>query len=79
MLAYTCFINSNHIYYRRALDYFEKFIQKENEDISLLDVEFKMNEVIISFENVETEEKFYRNIPINEFLDDFYHDKDIIK
>lgn len=68
MLTYTCFINANSMYYRRALDYFEKFIKKENEDIVLIDVEFKPKEIIISFENVETEEGFYRNIPVDEFL-----------
>ena len=74
MLAYTCFVNSNYMYYRRSLDYFEKFIRKGNEDIILLDIEFKLKEIIISFENVETEEEFYKNIPINKFLDDFYHE-----
>lgn len=68
MLTYTDFINANSMYYRRALDYFEKFIKKENEDIVLIDVEFKPKEIIISFENVETEEGFYRNIPVDEFL-----------
>ena len=71
MLAYTCFINANSAYYRHALDYFDEFIVKDNEDIVLIDVEFKIDEVIISFENIETEEKFYRNIPIDEFLNYF--------
>lgn len=49
------------------------------EDIGLLDVEFKIDKVIISFENIETEEKFYRNIPIDEFLNYLKNDKDTIK
>jgi hypothetical protein len=79
MLAYTCYINAHRAYYRCALDYFDKFIRKDNEDIVLLDVEFKINEVIITFENAETEEQFYRNIPIVEFINYFKNDKDIIK
>ena len=46
MLAYTCFINANSAYYRHALDYFDEFIVKDNEDIVLLDVEFKTNNLI---------------------------------
>lgn len=71
MLAYINFVESNRFYYGKALDYFEKFIQKGNEDIVIQDVEFKLNEVIISWENVETEDQFYRNIPINDFLNSF--------
>lgn len=79
MLVYTCYINAHRAYYRCALDYFYEFIQKDNEDIVLLDVVFKINEVKISFENVETEDQFYRNIPIDEFINYFKNDKDIIK
>ncbi len=79
MLAYTCFINAYRAYYRHALDYFYEFIKKDNEDIVLLDVEFKINEVIISFKNVETEEGYYRNIPVDEFINYFKNDKDTIK
>lgn len=74
MLAYTCFVNAKSMYYRRALDYFEKFIKKGNEDIVLLDVDFKLKEIVICFKNVETEVGFYKNISINKFLDDFYHE-----
>jgi hypothetical protein len=79
MLAYTCFINAHRAYYRCALDYFDEFIRKDNEDIVLLDIDFKINEVIISFENVETEEQFYRNISIEEFINYFKNDKNITK
>lgn len=79
MLAYTCFVNANSMYYRRALDYFEKFIKKGNEDIVLLDVEFKLKEIKIYFENIETEEEFYRNISIDEFINYVKNDKDTIK
>lgn len=78
-IIYYNYINSHKKYYRKALDYFDEFIQKDNEDIVLLDVEFKINEVIISFENVETEKKFYKNVPIDEFLNYFKNDKDTIK
>lgn len=70
-ITYYNYINSYKKYYRKALDYFDEFICKDDEDIVLLDVEFKINEVIISFENVETEKKFYKNIPIDEFLNYF--------
>lgn len=79
MLAYTCFVNANSMYYRHALDYFEKFIKKGNEDIVLLDVEFKLKEIKIYFENIETEEEFYRNISIDEFINYVKNDKDTIK
>lgn len=79
MLAYTCYINTHCAYYRCALDYFDEFIKKDNEDIVLLDVEFKLDEVIISFENVETEHGFYRNIPVDEFINYFKNDKSTIK
>lgn len=79
MLAYTCYINAHNAYYRYALDYFDEFIRKDNEDIVLLDIDFKINEVIISFENVETEEQFYRNISIEEFINYFKNDKNTIK
>lgn len=58
MERYINYINSHKKYYRMALDYFDEFIQKDNEDIGLLDVEFKIDKVIISFENVETEKNF---------------------
>lgn len=79
MLAYTCFVNANSMYYRHALDYFKKFIKKGNEDIVLLDVEFKLKEIKIYFENIETEEEFYRNISIDEFINYVKNDKDTIK
>lgn len=78
-ITYYNYINSHKKYYRKALDYFEEFIRKDNEDIELLDIEFKMNEVIISFKNVEIEVGFYRSIPINEFINYFKDDKDTIK
>ena len=53
--------------------------KKDNEDIVLLDVDFKLDEVIISFENVETEHGFYRNIPVDEFINYFKNDKNTIK
>lgn len=70
-IAYYNYVNLHEKYYRKALDYFYEFISKDDEDIVLLGIDFKIDEVIISFENVETEEKFYRNIPIDEFLNYF--------
>ena len=60
-------------YYRSALDYFDSMIQKENEDLVLNDVEFKNNEVIISYENFETGFGYYKSIKIEDFLN-FHYD-----
>ena len=78
-ITYYNYVNSHKKYYRKALDYFDEFIRKDNEDIVLLDVDFKIDEVIISFENVETDEEFYRSIPIEEFINYFKDDKDTVK
>lgn len=79
MLAYTCYINTHRAYYRCALDYFYEFIKKDNEDIVLLDVVFKLDKVMISFENVETEHEFYINITVDEFINYFKNGKSTIK
>lgn len=60
-------------YYRSALDYFDTMIQKENEDIVLTDVEFKLNEIIISYEDIEKGGYFYEKIKIEDFLN-FHYD-----
>lgn len=59
-------------YYRSALDYFDTMIQKENEDIVLTDVEFKRNEIIISYEDIEKGGYFYEKIKIEDFLNFHY-------
>ena len=60
-------------YYRSALDYFDSMIQKENEDLVLNDVEFKNNEIIITYEDVENELYYYEKIKIEDFLN-FHYD-----
>ena len=73
MLAYLEWKRLYSSYYRSALDYFYSNIQKENDDIALIDIEFKINEVIISYENLETGFGYYKSIKIEDFLN-FHYD-----
>lgn len=55
-------------YYRSALEYFDTILRKDNEDLCLTDVEFKYNEIIISYEDVENESHYYEKIKSEDFI-----------
>ena len=60
-------------YYRSALDYFDTKLCQDNEYLILNDVEFKNNEIIISYEDVDNELNYYEKIKIEDFLN-FHYD-----
>ena len=64
-------------YYRSALDYFDTILRKDNEDLYLTDVEFKYNEIIISYEDVENELYYYEKIKIEDFIN--FHKENLNK
>lgn len=73
MLAYLEWKRLYSSYYRSALDYFDTKLCQDNEDLLLNDVEFKLNEIIISYEDIEKGEYFYEKIKIEDFLN-FHYD-----
>lgn len=73
MLTYLEWKRLYSSYYRSALDYFDTKLCQDNEDLVLSDVEFKNNEIIISYEDVENELNYYEKIKIEDFLN-FHYD-----
>ena len=73
MLAYLEWKRLYSSYYRSALDYFDTKLRQDNEDLVLSDVEFKDNEIIISYEDVKNELYYYKSIKIEDFLN-FHYD-----
>ena len=73
MLTYLEWKRLYSSYYRSALDYFDTKLRQDNEDLVLSDVEFKDNEIIISYEDVENELNYYEKIKIEDFLN-FHYD-----
>ena len=72
MLAYLEWKHLYSSYYRSALDYFDTKLRQDNEDLVLSDVEFKMNEIVISYEDIEKGGYFYEKIKIEDFLNFHY-------
>ena len=77
MLTYLEWKRLDSSYYRSALEYFDTILRKDNEDLCLTDVEFKYNEIIISYEDVEKELYYYEKIKIEDFIN--FHKENLNK
>lgn len=62
---YLLYSHFHHI----AGDYFDKHIQKGNNDIEFTDVWFSDNEIVFSYYNLETELGWTHTISIEKFID----------
>ena len=68
---YDDYISTNRNFLFNALDYFKDVIAKDdvNESLYFNDVEFKTNEVVFIYEDVDKSETYRKSISIKEFLD----------
>ena len=77
MLTYLEWHRLHTSYYRSALEYFYSMLKKDNEDIVLIDIEFKSNDIRITYENVETGFGYYKDVKIEDFID--FHKENLNK
>ena len=68
---YDSYIATHRDFFGNAIDYFDKVISKDDitESLCINDVEFKANEVVIIYEDVDKSETYRKSISVKEFLD----------
>ena len=68
---YDNYIATHRDFLFNAIDYFKDVIAKDDVDESLCfnDVEFKVNEVVFIYEDVDKSETYRKSISMKEFLD----------